>query len=93
MESSSQSMFSPTSLLLCGEDLGSLDREDEEIAVDENDDDCIQTLLDREITNGGPQMQELLQNSWIQRARSKGIDYILRVCSQPILFLCVPVMI
>ncbi|XP_057780068.1 cyclin-D5-3-like [Salvia miltiorrhiza] len=80
MESTSQSMSSPSSLLLCQEDLGSLDCEDEEIAVHDNDDDdaYIQTLLDREITNGGPQIQHLLQNSWIERARLEGIDYILR---------------
>lgn len=76
---SSQSMFSPTSLLLCEENLGSLDCEEEkEIVLDDCDDAFIQTLLDREITSGAPQMQELLHNSWIQRARLEGIHYILR---------------
>ncbi|XP_047951505.1 cyclin-D5-3-like [Salvia hispanica] len=78
MESSSQSLFSPSSLL-CGEDLGSLDSEDEEeIVVDENDDAYIQTLLDREIEVDRREMEHLFQNSWIQRARLEGIDYILR---------------
>ncbi|KAL1564743.1 cyclin-D5-3-like [Salvia divinorum] len=77
MASSSQSMFSLSSLL-CAEDLGSLDCEDEEMVVDGNDDDYIQTLLDREIEVGGREMEDLFQNSWIQRARLEGIDYILR---------------
>ncbi|XP_042009633.1 cyclin-D3-1-like isoform X1 [Salvia splendens] len=77
MESSSQSMLSPNSLL-CKEDLGSLACEDEEILVYENDDDYIQTLLDKEIRDGVSQMQDLLRNSWIQRGRLEGIDYILR---------------
>ncbi|KAH6788554.1 hypothetical protein C2S51_003560 [Perilla frutescens var. frutescens] len=76
---SSQSMFSPSSLLLCEENLGSLDCEDDEgIVLDDCDDAYIRVLLDREISNGGPQMQEFLQNSWIQRARLEGIHYILR---------------
>lgn len=75
-------MLSPTSLL-CKEDLGSLACEDEEILVYENDDDdYIQTLLDKEIRDGVSQMQDLLRNSWIQRGRLEGIDYILRVCTK-----------
>ncbi|KAG6409235.1 hypothetical protein SASPL_132269 [Salvia splendens] len=71
-------MLSPSSLL-CKEDLGSLGgEEDEEISVYANDDDYIQTLLDKEIRDGVSQMQDLLRNSWIQRRRLEGIDYILR---------------
>ncbi|KAL1534219.1 cyclin-D1-1-like [Salvia divinorum] len=78
MESSSQPMPSPSSLL-CKEGLGSLGcEEDEEISVNGNDEEYIQTLLDREIRDGVSQMQDLLQNSWIQRARLEWIDYILR---------------
>lgn len=79
---SSKSILSPSILLLCDESLGSSDCEDEEVLVDDSgdDDDYIQTLLDKEISNGGPQMPEFFQSSWIQRARSEGIHYILRVC-------------
>lgn len=68
--------------------MGSLVGEDEEIAEDddyEDDDDnddedgYIRTLLEREIANGGTQMQGLLQIHEVQRARSEAIRYVLRV--------------
>lgn len=81
-----QSICSPTNLLLCKETVASLDNEEEEIVEDGHDDEYIQMLLDREITSGGLQMQEFLRNSWIQRARLEGIQYILRVCFETISF-------
>ncbi|KAI3460154.1 hypothetical protein Pfo_016817 [Paulownia fortunei] len=80
----SQSICSPTSLLLCKENVASLDDEEEEVeefasfVEDVYDDEYIQMLLDREITSGGLQMQEFLHKSGIQGARLDGIQYILR---------------
>ncbi|KAK6116017.1 hypothetical protein DH2020_008286 [Rehmannia glutinosa] len=72
-----QSMCSPTSLLLCKENVGGLDDEEKEAeGFGSIDDEYIQKLLDREITSGGLQMRE---NSWIERARLDGIEYILRM--------------
>lgn len=80
MEGGSQSVPSPSSLLRCEEDLGSLDEEIvEDDDCDDDDDGYIRTLLEREITIGGSHLQEFLQNSSIQRARSEGIHYVLRV--------------
>ncbi|PIN20744.1 G1/S-specific cyclin D [Handroanthus impetiginosus] len=80
----SQSLCSPTNLLLCRENVGSLDEEDDEmgefasVLEDGFDDEYINILLDKEITNAGLQMQDFPQNSWMLRARLDGIQYILR---------------
>ncbi|KAK4387600.1 Cyclin-D5-3 [Sesamum angolense] len=76
-------MFSPDSLLLCKEKVGSLEDEEDEkmefgsVVEDGCDDEYIKVLLDREIASGGLKMEEFLQSSWIQ-ARLDGIHYILR---------------
>lgn len=67
------------------------DDEEEEMeafaSIGEEDGEYITTLLDREIANGGLlQVQGFQPKSWIQEARLDGIDYILKVCSQPISF-------
>ncbi|KAK4434361.1 Cyclin-D2-2 [Sesamum alatum] len=75
----SRAMFSPDSLLLCKEKVGSLEDEEEEkvefgsVVEDGCDDEYIKALLDREIASGGLQMEEFLQKS-----RLDGIHYILR---------------
>ncbi|KAL0323001.1 UNVERIFIED_CONTAM: Cyclin-D5-3 [Sesamum angustifolium] len=79
----SRAMFSPDSLLLCKEKVGSLEDEEDEkmefgsVVEDGCDDEYIKVLLDREIASGGLKMEEFLQSSWIQ-ARLDGIHYILR---------------
>lgn len=82
----SRALFSPDSLLLCKEKVGSLEDEEDEkmefgsIVEDGCDDEYMKVLLDREISSGGLKMEEFLQSSWIQGARLDGIHYILRVC-------------
>ncbi|KAL2242132.1 UNVERIFIED_CONTAM: Cyclin-D5-3 [Sesamum indicum] len=80
----SRALFSPDSLLLCKEKVGSLEDEEDEkmefgsIVEDGCDDEYMKVLLDREISSGGLKMEEFLQSSWIQGARLDGIHYILR---------------
>lgn len=76
----SPSTISPSSILLCKENLGSLDAEADDVSLDCNDDEYIKVLLDREITKVGLKPQDLFKKSWIEGARLEGINYILTVC-------------
>ncbi|KAL3840485.1 hypothetical protein ACJIZ3_025076 [Penstemon smallii] len=80
-----QSLLSPASLLVCNESVACLDEEEDggidEIASIIDDDEYIKMLLDREIIDGGLQVQGFSQSfggDWIHMARLDGIQYILR---------------